>query len=115
MIDYYIENFKNVKNFDERTWNNELLGFYRPNMQNYVPYDTGATYDSETYLIGDTLDIYYHTSYSEDIYNGMYFGEQRDPLTKKHSQATNKWIEVFTDENEMLLNMVWNMWIREFE
>ena len=114
MITYHIKNFDTIL-FDSKMWNNELTQVYQNGMENYVPYYSGDTYHSQMFLIGEDLEIAYNTDYSGDIYNGIYFGIEREPKKKYHSQATNKWAEVFTVQNEWMIISKWNQFVRRLD
>ena len=115
MIDYKILPIKNINNFTNNSWNEMLKGFYSSGMEQYVPYWSGDTYNSEKYFVGIDLMIYYDTDYSNDIYNGIYFGVARNPSKKFHSKASNKWADVYTNDNQIELERLWELYIGRFE
>ena len=42
----------------------------------------------------------YTAGHASTAYDGVYFGERRDPKRKWHSKATKEWVKVFTDDNQ---------------
>ena len=102
--------------FTESAWLTDLTVVYSDGMEQYVPYWEGDTYNSQMFFKnGETLEILYNTDYSEDIYNGLYFGEVREPKKTYHSKATSKWVEVFMLENEWLILNKWSQFVKRVE
>ena len=114
MVKYKINNFKGIQRFNERNWNTQLLNkVYNQRMNTYIPKYKGVLERSELkYATDSSLNITYFAGHASTAYEGVYFGERRDPKRKFHRKATKEWVKVFTDNKRVLIASTFDSWVR---
>ena len=114
MVKYKINNFKGIQNFNKMNWNTQLLNkVYNQRMNTYLPKYRGELERSEMkYADNNSLNIKYTAGHASTAYEGIYFGERRNPKRTYHRKATKAWVKVFTDNNQELIKRAFDMWIR---